>query len=86
MTEQKGQERQDKAVEVTLKTSSSRYVDGKYSGTCWDFTVLERGGKWYSGKIILNIKLRDEDLAALEIAKNFKEGLFNKFDGFKRIA
>ena len=47
---------------------------------------MERGGKWYSGKIILNIKLRDEDLAALEIAKNFKEGLFNKFDGFKRIA
>jgi hypothetical protein len=76
-------------VEVTIQAGSSVFKNGgEYQGTNYYFHVREFGEKtlWYKGSIVLKIRPESIDLAAMEVEKMHRDGLYHKFGECKKVA
>jgi hypothetical protein len=86
--EVKGKDRQSDNVEVTISAGGSVYKNGEFTGTNFHFHVRYFGEKatWIKGSIVLIIQPQNMDLAALQVEKYFREGLYHKFDNLRKFA
>jgi hypothetical protein len=75
-------------VEVTIQSGSSVFKNGEYQGTNYYFHVREFGERthWYKGNLVLKIRPESLDLAAMEVEKMHRDGLYHKFGECKKIA